>query len=356
MHPDFTVFLLLATYYLLQIGLQHRTRGERSRAQWRGSRRISCARGSEFSRPPRCWARRRRRRPACRPACRRACHPACPMPPPPPCEYMAVMIGVQMPSTSLRLYSNSSFSAIWLPSSHESASSIALVAFSLSSDEILSLTLKAASSAAYFSASAVIFSTSSFERRDLSLVIVILFSLPVDFSSADTLSMPLASMSKVTSICGTPRGIGGMPDRLNSPSLLLSFVRERSPSKTWMVTAGWLSEYVEKVCDFFVGTVVLSGMSVVITSPAVSRPSDSGVTSSSSRSSVSAEPVPERMAACTAAPYATASSGLMLFDGSLPLKKSVRSCTTLGIRVEPPTRTTSCTWFLDIWRRAAPSR
>merc|ERR1719453_2219256 len=66
-----------------------------------------------------------------------------------------------------------------------------------------------------------------------SLVMVILFSLPVDFSSALTLSMPLASMSKVTSICGTPRGIGGMPERLNSPSLLLSLVRERSPSKTW---------------------------------------------------------------------------------------------------------------------------
>jgi len=51
-----------------------------------------------------------------------------------------------------------------------------------------------------------------------------------------------------------------------------------------------------------VGTVVLRGMSTVITSPAVSRPSESGVTSSSSRSSVLAEPVPERMAACTAAP------------------------------------------------------
>eukprot|EP00966_Prymnesium_polylepis_P102566 2376054-Prymnesium_polylepis.1 len=75
-----------------------------------------------------------------------------------------------------------------------------------------------------------------------------------------------------------------------------------------MVTAGWLSEYVEKVCDFFVGTVVLRGMSTVMTSPAVSRPRESGVTSSSSRSSVLAEPVPERMAAWTAAPYATASS------------------------------------------------
>mmetsp|Transcript_17589 Transcript_17589/g.57601 ORF Transcript_17589/g.57601 Transcript_17589/m.57601 type:complete len:215 (-) Transcript_17589:548-1192(-) len=35
-------------------------------------------------------------------------------------------------------------------------------------------------------------------------------------------------------------------------------------------------------------------------------------------------------------------------DGSLPLKKSDSSCCTLGMRVEPPTSTTSCTWFLDI--------
>ena len=43
----------------------------------------------------------------------------------------------------------------------------------------------------------------------------------------------------------------------------------------------------------------------------------------------------------TAAPYATASSGLMPLFGSLPLKKSLRSCCTFGMRVEPPTRTTS---------------
>lgn len=36
-------------------------------------------------------------------------------------------------------------------------------------------------------------------------------SLPVPLSLADTLTMPLASMSKVTSICGTPRGAGGIP-------------------------------------------------------------------------------------------------------------------------------------------------
>jgi ribosome-associated protein len=36
-------------------------------------------------------------------------------------------------------------------------------------------------------------------------------SLPVPRSLAETLRMPLASMSKVTSICGMPRGAGGMP-------------------------------------------------------------------------------------------------------------------------------------------------
>jgi hypothetical protein len=40
--------------------------------------------------------------------------------------------------------------------------------------------------------------------------IVIFCSLPVPLSLAETLTMPLASMSKVTSICGTPRGAGGM--------------------------------------------------------------------------------------------------------------------------------------------------
>jgi hypothetical protein len=57
--------------------------------------------------------------------------------------------------------------------------------------------------------------------------------------------MPFASMSKVTSICGWPRGIGGMSVRSNLPSDLLSAARVRSPCNTWMVTAGWLSEAVE---------------------------------------------------------------------------------------------------------------
>lgn len=46
-----------------------------------------------------------------------------------------------------------------------------------------------------------------------------------------------------------------------------------------MRTPGWFSEKVEKTCVFFVGIVVLRGMSTVITPPAVSNPRLSGVTS-----------------------------------------------------------------------------
>mmetsp|Transcript_24358 Transcript_24358/g.62816 ORF Transcript_24358/g.62816 Transcript_24358/m.62816 type:complete len:315 (-) Transcript_24358:538-1482(-) len=127
----------------------------------------------------------------------------------------------------------------------------------------------------------------------------------------------------------------------NLPRRWQSFVIVRSPSKTWMSTAGWLSWYVEKTCDFLVGMTVLRGMSFVMTPPTVSMPSVSGVTSSSSRSFVSSPPSPERMPPCTAAPYATASSGLMPLFGSFPLKKSFNNCCTLGMRVEPPTSTIS---------------
>mmetsp|Transcript_25358 Transcript_25358/g.59171 ORF Transcript_25358/g.59171 Transcript_25358/m.59171 type:complete len:434 (+) Transcript_25358:700-2001(+) len=184
-------------------------------------------------------------------------------------------------------------------------------------------------------------SISSCDSRPLSFVIVIFSFLPVPLSSAPTLRMPLASISKLTSICGTPRGAGGMPPSSNLPSRWQSLVIVRSPSKTWIITAGWLSWYVEKTCDFFVGMTVLRGMSLVMTPPTVSMPSVSGVTSSSRMSFVSSPPSPERMPPCTAAPYATASSGLMPLLGSLPLKKSLSSCCTFGMRVEPPTSTTS---------------
>ena len=52
----------------------------------------------------------------------------------------------------------------------------------------------------YFSASLTMRSISSFDRRPLSLVMVMRFDLPVVLSDAETLRIPLASMSKVTSI------------------------------------------------------------------------------------------------------------------------------------------------------------
>ena len=109
-------------------------------------------------------------------------------------------------------------------------------------------------------------------------------SLPVALSLAETWTMPLASMSKVTSICGTPRGAGGMPTRSNWPSSLLSAAISRSPWQTRMVTAFWLSSAVEKIWLFLVGIVVLRSIRRVNTPPSVSMPSDSGVTSSSSTS------------------------------------------------------------------------
>ena len=96
--------------------------------------------------------------------------------------------------------------------------------------------------------------------------------------------MPLASMSNVTSICGTPRGAGGIPSGGSGPSVRLSRAIGRSPCSTWISTEGWLSAAVVNVSAFLVGMVVLRSISLVITPPSVSMPSDSGVTSSRSRS------------------------------------------------------------------------
>ena len=143
-------------------------------------------------------------------------------------------------------------------------------------------------------------------------------------------------MSKVTSTCGMPRGAGGMSERSKRPSDLLSPARSRSPCSTWIVTAVWLSSAVENICVALVGIVVFFSMSLVITPPSVSMPSDSGVTSSSSTSLTSPVSTP----ACTAAPTATASSGFTSLRGSLP-KKSLTNFCTSGMRVWPPTRMTS---------------
>src|ERR1035441_4522253 len=79
--------------------------------------------------------------------------------------------------------------------------------------------------------------------------------LPVPRSLADTFTMPLASMSKVTSTCGTPRGAGAIPASSNMPSFLLYAAISRSPWKTWICTDGWLSSAVVKICERLVETL-----------------------------------------------------------------------------------------------------
>ena len=101
-------------------------------------------------------------------------------------------------------------------------------------------------------------------------------------------------------------------------------------------TNGWLSTAVEKTSVLRVGIVVLRGMSRVNTPPAVSTPSDSGVTSSSSTSCTSPLSTPPWIAA----PTATTSSG---FDALVrrPCRRTPSTtCCTRGMRVWPPTRMT----------------
>mmetsp|Transcript_41248 Transcript_41248/g.108949 ORF Transcript_41248/g.108949 Transcript_41248/m.108949 type:complete len:263 (+) Transcript_41248:668-1456(+) len=195
-------------------------------------------------------------------------------------------------------------------------------------------------------------STSSGDRRS-EFAIVILAALPDVASSADTDRMPLASTSNVTSICASPRGIGGNPESSNVPRRRLSLESERSPSKTLLVTATWLSSDVVYRFVLDVGTTVFRGMIGPMTPPVVSMPSVRGVTSRSKRSWILRSFSPESTPAWTAAPYATASSGLIDAFGSLPLKKRLSSALTFGMRVEPPTSTTSDTSDFSI---AASSR
>ena len=91
-----------------------------------------------------------------------------------------------------------------------------------------------------------------------------------------------------------------------------------------------------KVSFFSVGMVVFFGTNTVMTPPLVSRPSDSGVTSSSKTPLTS----PARTAPWMAAPTATTSSGLTPLCGSFS-KISLTICWTRGMRVAPPTSTTS---------------
>ena len=97
-------------------------------------------------------------------------------------------------------------------------------------------------------------------------------SLPVPLSLAETWTMPLASISKVTSIWGTPLGAGGIPTSVNWPNCLLSHAISRSPWCTLISTWVCPSAAVENTWLFFVGMVVLREISLVNTPPRVSIP------------------------------------------------------------------------------------
>ena len=190
------------------------------------------------------------------------------------------------------------------------------------------------SSSAYCSASLTALLISS-SLRFVEAVIVIFCSLFVPRSFALTFTIPLASISKVTSICGTPLGAGGIPVNWKRPSDLFWAANSRSPWRTLISTPGWLSCAVLKIWDFFVGIVVFLEISFVQTPPNVSIPSESGVTSSNNTSLTS----PPNTPAWIAAPIATHSSGLIPLNGVTGISFESAS-TTQGTRVEPPTKTT----------------
>jgi len=172
-----------------------------------------------------------------------------------------------------------------------------------------------------------------------------------------------------------------VPKTSSSPSTWLSLVMARSPSKTWISTAGWLSWYVENTLVFLVGMTLFRSMIFVIMPPTVSIPwgqswcqetnhtnhkdvfrthgngmaiatnlaTPSLISSAmsyfylfaahnpkcttltwlsattSSTMTLSFMVPPPMMSPWTAAPYATASSGLIPRDGSLPLNLFFRS-------------------------------
>merc|ERR1712028_62194 len=95
------------------------------------------------------------------------------------------------------------------------------------------------SSSAYCSASFCILEISSSERRPVPLLTVMTFLVPLPVSSPVTLRIPLASISNVRMMRGTPRGAGAR-SRENSPRRWFLTAWARSPSYTVQRMEGWL--------------------------------------------------------------------------------------------------------------------
>ena len=165
-------------------------------------------------------------------------------------------------------------------------------------------------------------------------------AVSVSGSRARTRRMPLVSTLKVTSIFTSPRRPARSPCSVSSPRAAFSSKRRDSPWQTWMMTLVCLSDEVAntRVCSTGRGTLRSTIGSAK--PPATAMPSARGVTSSSTGRCPSPPTSPVRLAACTAAPQATTSSGLMSVRAGRPNWRST-SLRTKGMRVDPPTMITS---------------
>mmetsp|Transcript_47970 Transcript_47970/g.133762 ORF Transcript_47970/g.133762 Transcript_47970/m.133762 type:complete len:211 (-) Transcript_47970:1299-1931(-) len=149
--------------------------------------------------------------------------------------------------------------------------------------------------------------------------------------------MPSKLIWKVTSIFAMPAGAGGKPVRRKVPRRLLSFAKGLSPCKTTTSISSCASAVVVKNLAFLTGMAVFLSTTGVKTPPSVSTPNVNGVTSINIMSCTS----PASIAACTAAPMATTSSGSMAVFEDFGPQISFTTSRTPAMRLEPPTNTTS---------------
>ena len=150
------------------------------------------------------------------------------------------------------------------------------------------------------------FSISVVESLPTELEIVMLALRPDVFSVATTFRIPLTSTSNTHSRTASPAFIGGMGARVNSPRDVLSSQLTRSPWNTGNCTVQknqflcikigpgntyvlCPSETVVNVLFFKQGTVCPRGTTGAKMLPSMATPSESGTTSRSSRSAVSAD-------------------------------------------------------------------
>ena len=149
-----------------------------------------------------------------------------------------------------------------------------------------------------------------------------------------------------------PATIGGMPRSSKRASERQSATSSRSPCTTWIAIAVWPSLKVVKSCARAAGSVLLRGMIRSTSPPIVSRPSDSGITSSSSRS-----PAPALPASAFGLDRGAERDDLVGIEVGQrrAAEELADGARTSGMRVEPPTSTTPLTSALRPWRRAAPA-